>query len=642
MPGPENARQPSGGPGGPGRMNMRPPAKPKNLRKVTRRMFGYLFRFKWQLALVTFFLLISTLASIAGSYLLKPLINNYILPLVGKQNPDLSGLAHMVMVMAVVYVVGALSAYLYNRIMVNVSVKTLNSIRCDMFTHMQKLPLRYFDTHTHGELMSRYTNDTDTLRQLLGMSIVQLLSGSLSVLGVFIAMLLLNLPLTLLATAFLAVMIFLVRYLGKKSGMYFRRQQQALGATNGYMEEMIDGQKVVKVFSHESAVKERFEELNEELFRSAEGANTFASILMPVMGNLSYMHYAATAMAGGLMAVLTGLDIGTLASFLQYTRSFAQPIVMVSQQFNFVMQALAGAERIFELIDQTPEVDLGEVTLVNVERGESGALSETEKRTGMWAWKQTGPDGVSYTQVRGDVRLENVKFGYESNKTVLEGLSLYAKPGQKIAFVGSTGAGKTTITNLINRFYDVDEGRILYDGIDVRRIKKDDLRRSLSMVLQDTHLFTGTVMDNIRYGKLDATELDVKRAAKLANADSFIRHLPDGYNTMLTSDGGNLSQGQRQLLSIARAALADPPVLILDEATSSIDTRTEALIEKGMDQLMQGRTVFVIAHRLSTVRNSNAIMVLEQGHIIERGDHDDLLAQRGKYFQLYTGAFELS
>ncbi len=616
---------------------------PKNAMGTLKRILGYLKPYKIQLVVVLVSVLISTGASVAGSYFLKPLINDFILPLVGQKNPDLTPLATMLLRIGVVYAVGVGAAYLYNRLMINVSVGTLNSIRNDLFAHMQKLPLKYFDAHTHGELMSRYTNDTDTLRQFLGQSFVQIISSTLTVISVFVVMLILSPVLTVLVVVMLGVMLWSVQVLGKRSGMYFRRQQEAIGAANGYIEEMIEGQKVVKVFSREEEVKGRFDNLNDELYKSARGANTFASILMPVMNNLSYVHYALTAMTGGLLVVSYGLDIGTLAAFLQYTRSFSQPIIQVSQQFNAVLQALAGAERIFELIDQEQEFDEGTVALVYVEKNADGSFMESSKRTGTWAWKKTAENGtVTYTEVCGDVRLEDVDFRYVPEKPVLEDMTLYAKPGQKIAFVGSTGAGKTTITNLINRFYDVNEGRILYDGININDIKKADLRRSLAIVLQDTHLFTGTVMENIRYGRLDATEAEVRRAAKLANADSFIRHLPEGYDTMITADGANLSQGQRQLLAIARAALADPPVLILDEATSSIDTRTEALIEKGMDQLMQGRTVFVIAHRLSTVRNANAIMVLENGHIIERGDHDDLIEQRGKYYQLYTGAFELS
>ena len=617
--------------------------KPKDTKGTLRRVLRYMSAYRVRMAFALVCLLISTGATIAGTYFLKPLINDYILPLVGTANPNFSGLVGMLTRMAAVYIIGVAASYSLNRLMVAVSVNTLNQLRNDMFVHMQKLPIRFFDAHTHGELMSRYTNDIDAMRQMLSQSVVQLMSAVVTVLSSVTVMLLLSPLLTALALLVLFAMLTVVKKLGKKSGMYFRSLQKNVGETNGYIEEMIEGQKVVKVFSHEENARERFKTLNGELFKSAQGANTFANVLMPILGNISYLHYALTAMVGGVMTATGALDLGTLASFLQYARSLAQPVAQVSQQFNFVLQALAGAERIFELLDQQPEHDEGTVSLVSVRRDADGNLAESAVRTNRWAWKRTEPDGnVRYTEVRGDVRFEDVTFGYEPEKTVLADLSLYAKPGQKIAFVGSTGAGKTTITNLINRFYDVNKGVIRYDGIDVNEIKKADLRSSLSMVLQDTHLFTGTVMENIRYGRLDATDQEVVRAAKLANAHSFIRHLPQGYQTMLTGDGANLSQGQRQLLAIARAALADPPVLILDEATSSIDTRTEALIEQGMDELMRGRTVFVIAHRLSTVRNANAIMVLENGKIIERGDHDELLRQRGKYYQLYTGAFELS
>lgn len=643
----EQAKRPSKdmrGPGGPGGGMRARMEKPKDVKKTLSRILRYLGKYKPHLILVLVLVLVNTLANVAGSYFLKPLINDYILPWAGIDNPDLSGLIDMLGILAAVYIAGALSGFVYQRIMVSVSVNTLNRIRQDMFLHMQKLPIRYFDAHTHGELMSRYTNDVDTLRQLLSQSLVQFLSSAVSVVSVFAAMLLLSPLLTLLAIVMLAVMLLAVKVLGKRSGEYFRKQQGALGAANGYIEEMVEGQKVVKVFSHEEDAKNTFRALNEELFRTAEGAHTFASMLMPIMGNLSYINYALTAMLGGIMCAtgIGGIDLGTLAAFLLYTRSFSMPITQVSNQFNMLLQALAGAERIFALLDEPREEDTGLVKLVYAQRNEGGSLRESATHTGLWAWRRMEPQGTTYTELRGDVRFHDVAFGYEPDKSVLHNLTLWAKPGQKIAFVGSTGAGKTTITNLINRFYDIQSGEITYDGINIRDIQKDDLRRSLSTVLQDTHLFTGSVMENIRYGKLDASDADVIKAAKRANAHSFIRHLPEGYHTQLTGDGANLSQGQRQLLAIARAALADPPVLILDEATSSIDTRTEAIIEQGMDQLMQGRTVFVIAHRLSTVRNARAIMVLENGEIIERGDHDELLKQKGRYYQLYTGAFELS
>ncbi|NLN65261.1 MAG: ABC transporter ATP-binding protein [Clostridiaceae bacterium] len=617
--------------------------KPKDAGKTIKRIFSYMKGYRGHLAAVFLLVLISSAGQIAATYFLKPLFNDFILPFVGMQNPDLSAFIRMLVIMALIYASGALATFIYNRLMITVATGTLYKIRTELFSHMQKLPIRYFDTHTHGELMSRYTNDTDALRNMLSQSLVNIFSSLVTVTGVFIAMCILSPVLTVVVVLMLLLMLFIIKKLGGKSGKFFMQQQASVGKVNGYIEEMTEGQKVVKVFCHEDQSKKEFDKLNEELFEAAKGANTFASMLRPIMGNLSYMHYSITAIVGALLAITRGLDLGSLASFLQYTRSFSQPITMMSEQFNAILMALAGAERIFEMMDEKPEHDEGTVTLVYVQKDKYGDFVEVEHRTGLWAWKQINENGkVTYTQVKGDIRLNDVVFGYEENKTVLSGISLYAKPGQKIAFVGSTGAGKTTITNLLNRFYDVPDGSILYDGIPINRIKKADLRRSLSMVLQDTHLFTGTVMENIRYGRLDASDEEVIAAAKLANADSFIQHLPQGYDTLLTSDGTNLSQGQRQLLAIARAAVAEPPVLILDEATSSIDTRTEALIEKGMDKLMEGRTVFVIAHRLSTVRNSNAIMVLENGTIIERGDHDDLIEQAGKYYQLYTGMFELS
>ena len=629
-----------------------PMQKPKNAFGAFKRILSYMAEYKALLLLVVVFIICSSLANVIGTSFLQKIIDNYLTPLIKDSgNAELyRGFMAVLGQMMLVYVIGALCTFGYSRIMLNISTKTLFKIRTDLFTHMETLPIKYFDTHTHGELMSRYTNDIDTIREMLSNAVSSFISSAVTIIGVFVMMVYYSWQLTLVSIGMLFVILFLTGKIGGKSGKYFKEQQKEIGAVNGYIEEMIDGQKVVKVFVHEKQAKEEFEQLNDRLCEASTNANTFANILGPVNNNLGHVQYALTAVVGGILAIkgvhsFSGpIMVGTVVAFLQYTRNFSMPISQVSQLFNSVLSALAGAERIFNMIDEPSEVDDGYVTLVNAKEAPDGTLTECSERTGVWAWKHPHKaDGtITYTKVQGRVEFDDVTFGYEENKTVLNGISLYAKPGQKIAFVGSTGAGKTTITNLINRFYDVPDGKIRYDGININKIKKDDLRRSLSMVLQDTHLFTGTVMDNIRYGKLDATDEEVIKVAKLANADSFIRHLPEGYDTMLYSDGANLSQGQRQLLAIARAAVADPPVLILDEATSSIDTRTEALIEKGMDSLMEGRTVFVIAHRLSTVRNSDAIMVLEHGNIIERGNHDALIADHGKYYQLYTGMFELS
>ena len=641
MPGPKRP----GGHGGP-----KAPAKPKNTKQTFKRLFGYLKASKGLLFVVFIFVAVSALAGIVGTYFLKGITDDYLIPLIGSELTFevLAPLAKILIILACVYICGALSSYAYSRIMLQVSQKTMNIIRRDLFNHLQDLSIKFFDTHTHGELMSRFTNDVDTLRECISQSFIQLVSSAVTVVGTFAMMIYLSPILTLLVVLVLVFAFMVIKFLGKRSAKYFREQQKCVGEVNGYVEEYIEGQKVVKVFCHENKTKTDFETLNQRLRHAATNANTYASILMPIMGNLSYINYAAVATIGSLLILAVpqtsffAITVGTLFSFLNYTRQFFQPITQISQQFNNILLALAGAERIFEIIDTPVEADDGYVTLVNAKKNADGSISECEERTGMWAWKHPHHDGtLTYTEWKGDVRFHDVTFSYDGKKDVLKDVSLYAMPGQKIAFVGSTGAGKTTITNLINRFYDVDNGKITYDGINIKKIKKSELRRSMAMVLQDTHLFTGTVRDNIAYGRLDATDEEIVAAAKLANADSFITRLPDGYNTMITGDGANLSQGQRQLLSIARAAVADPPVLILDEATSSIDTRTERLIEKGMDKLMEGRTVFVIAHRLSTVRNSDAIMVLEHGEIIERGSHDDLIAKQGKYYQLYTGQFEL-
>ena len=637
MPGPGMKR------GGPGGHRFQ---KPKNVKKTVLRLFGYLSKRKWLLILVVVMVLLSTLGMVSASYFIRVIVDDYLQPMLtaGPENADFGPLIHMLLRMAVLFALSAAASYGYARIMLILSQSTVNIIRRDLFDAMQDLPISYFDTHTHGELMSRYTNDVDTVRNFLSMGFVQTISSLVSVVATFGMMLFLSFRLTVLMLVAIAVMLVIIKKMGGKSSRYFRAQQKALGAANGFIEETIEGQKVVKVFNHEQKSIEAFSALNDELQSAATSANTYASALMPIMGNFSHVVYAAIAAAGGVFVIGNTLSVGTVLSFLQYTRSFTQPLTNLSQQFNNILSALAGAERIFDVIDQKPETDDGYVTLVNAKYTENGELIECPEHTGLWAWKHkhTADGSVTYKKLEGDVEFEHVTFSYDGKKTVLNDISLYAKPGQKIAFVGSTGAGKTTITNLLNRFYEIQDGKIRYDGINIQKIKKADLRRSLAMVLQDTHLFTGTVEDNIRYGNLDATHEQIVEAAKLANADDFITRLPQGYDTVITGDGANLSQGQRQLLAIARAAVADPPVLVLDEATSSIDTRTEHLIEQGMDKLMQGRTVFVIAHRLSTVRNADAIMVLEHGEIIERGDHDDLLRQKGKYYQLYTGQFELT
>ncbi|WP_300690210.1 ABC transporter ATP-binding protein [uncultured Oscillibacter sp.] len=616
------------GPGGPGG-GFR---KPKNIRSTLGKLMRYLGRYKLHLVLVAALLVVSSACTVGGSYLIRPLINDYILP------GDFPGLARMLAVMALVYVLGAVCSYGYSRIMVQIAQTTMANIRADLFSRMQDLPLKFFDTHTHGELMSRYTNDIETVSEALNNSFGSLISCTLTFTGTIVMMLVLSPALTLVTFATLAVMLGVVKTIGSRSRRYFAGQQKALGEVNGYIEEMIEGQKVIKVFNHEPEAQAGFQRRNEAYRDAATRAQIFSGMMMPAMGNLNYINYAVTCCVGGLLAIRNG-DLGGLAAFLQYSRQVGQPITQISQQVNTILSAVAGAERIFEIMETPTETDEGKVRLVRAAEDEAGTLTRVHRDTNAWAWLK--PDGA-LVPLRGDVRFDHVAFGYDEGRTILHDVSLFAKPGQKIAFVGSTGAGKTTITSLINRFYEIQGGTITYDGIDIRDIAKESLRRSLGVVLQDTHLFTGTVADNIRYGRLEATDQEVEAAAKLAGADGFIRHLPQGYQTVLSGGGSSLSQGERQLLNIARAACANPPVLILDEATSSIDTRTEKLIEKGMDRLMAGRTVFVIAHRLSTVRNARAIMVLEQGEIIERGDHDDLLAQKGRYYQLYTGLAELA
>lgn len=616
------------------------PAKAKTL----KRLISYITqRYKAMFFIVLVCILISSIANVGGSVFLKILIDDYIEPLLLEANPVFDGLLRAILTMGGLYLLGVIASYTYNRLMVVISQGVLKDIRDEMFSHMQKLPIRYFDTHTHGDLMSRFTNDTDTLRQMIAQSIPQIFVSVITVVTVFIAMVVMNVWLTVLIVLFVIFMIAVTRKIAGNSAKYFVRQQQSLGAVNGYIEEMIHGQKVIKVFCHEEKSKAQFDKLNTELCENASQANKFANILMPIMGNLGHLQYVLVAIVGGGLALagIGGTTLGMIASFLQLSKSFTSPISQISQQLNSIIMALAGAGRIFELMDEEPEQDEGYVTLVNAKE-ENGQLIETSAHTGLWAWKHPHGDGsVTYTRLTGEVQFFDVDFGYNPDKIVLHNITLYANPGEKVAFVGATGAGKTTITNLINRFYDLADGKIRYDGININKIRKSDLRRSLGIVLQDTNLFTGTVMENIRYGRLDATEEEVRAAARLANADGFINMLPQGYDTVLSGDGSGLSQGQRQLLSIARAAVADPPVMILDEATSSIDTRTEAIVQKGMDSLMKGRTVFVIAHRLSTVQNSDVIMVLEQGRIIERGAHDQLIAEKGRYYQLYTGAFEL-
>ena len=613
-------------------------------KKTAKRLISYITKgHKKQLFFVIICILFSSIVGVVGSLFLKTLIDDYITPLLGVTNPDYTGLLTAILTMACIYLVGALANYLYNRKMAIVSQSILKDIRDEMFSKMQTFPISYFDTNTHGDIMSHYTNDTDTLRQMISQSLPNLISSIITIVSVFCAMLSISIPLTIFTVVFVFIILNVTKVIAGKSGKYFLKQQNSLGQVNGFIEEMIDGQKVIKVFTHEDKAKQDFNKINEELCENMTIANRYANCLMPILHNLGNLQYVLVAIIGGALSIngIGGLTIGAIASFLQLTKSFNHPISQISQQINAIIMALAGAERIFELLDTKPEQDNGYVTLVNAKKI-NGEIVECEEETEMWAWKHPHHDGtLTYEELKGNIELHDVDFSYSEDKQVLHNISLYAKPGQKIAFVGATGAGKTTITNLINRFYDIEDGKIRYDGININKIRKPDLRRSLGIVLQDTNLFTGTIKENIKYGRLDATDEEVINAAKLANAHEFISMLPQGYDTMLTANGANLSQGQRQLISIARAAIHNPPVMILDEATSSIDTRTEKIVQDGMDKLMEGRTVFVIAHRLSTVRNSKAIMVLDHGRIIERGDHEDLIAQKGQYYQLYTGVFEL-
>ena len=627
-------------------MNRKPKVSKENLQTAKRLLKYVTGTYKVRFVIVFICILLSSIASISVSLSLKFLIDDFISPLIGQKDPNFAELYRALAVLGSIFLMGVIATFTYTRLMVYIGQGVLKKVRDDMFEHMQTLPIRYFDQNTNGSIMSLYTNDTDTLRAMISQTIPQALMSFFTIIVTFISMLILSPLLTILAVLIIGLMIFVTKKIGGNSGKYFVRQQKSLADVTGFVEERMNGQRVVKVFNHERKSEEEFDKLNEALFESAAQANTFANMMGPVIGNIGNLQFVLVSVLGGFLSIMGigGITLGVMASYLQLTKSFTQPFMQVAQQFNSIVMALAGAERIFALIDEESEKDEGYVTLVNAKKDENGNIIECKERTGMWAWKHPhSADGsVSYTELTGDVRFEDVTFGYNEDKVILKDISLFAKPGQKLAFVGSTGAGKTTITNLINRFYDIQEGKIRYDGINITKIKKDDLRRSLGIVLQDTHLFTGTIMDNIRYGKLDATDEEVYEAAKLAHADQFIKMLPKGYDTMLSGDGEELSQGQRQLLSIARAAVANPPVLILDEATSSIDTRTESIVQKGMDNLMKGRTVFVIAHRLSTIRNSDAIIVLEHGKIIERGDHADLIKMKGTYYQLYTGKLELS